>query len=62
MILYNKDNFNYNKFQYIIFTFGFFTIIISEILTRWVESDDAFLQFFYTFANNFFIINYFFIF
>ena len=60
MILYNKDYFNYNKIQYIVFTFGFFTIIISEILTRWVESNDAFLIFLLT-PLIIFIINYLFI-
>ena len=46
MILFNKDNFNYSKNQYLIFTIGFFTIVISEILARWVQNNYTFIIFF----------------
>ena len=61
MVLFNKDYFNYFRIQYFIFTFGIIIIVISEILARWVESDNSFIIFILTpliifFLNYIFII------
>ncbi len=61
MILFNKDYFKYSKIQYIVFIFGISVIIISEILARWVESDNSFIIFLLI-PLIIFILNYFFIF
>ncbi len=45
MVLFNKDYFKYSRIQYIIFTFGISIIIVSEILARWVESNNSFIIF-----------------
>ncbi len=60
MVLFNKDYFNYSRIQYFIFTFGVSVIIISEILARWVESNNSFVIFFII-PIIIFIFNYFFI-
>ena len=60
MILFNKDNFNYSKNQYLIFTIGFFAIVISEILARWVQSNYTFVIF-VSIPLIIFLINYFFV-
>ena len=60
MILFNKDYFKYSKIQYIVFIFGISIIIISEILARWVESDNSFVVFLLI-PLIIFILNYFFI-
>ncbi len=62
MVLFNKDYFKYSKIQYFIFTFGILIIVISEILARWVESNNSFFIFllvplFIFFINYFFIIH-----
>ena len=36
IILFNKDQFNYSKIQYILFFIGFFILIISEMSARYI--------------------------
>ncbi len=60
MILFNKDYFKYSRIQYIVFTFGILIIIISEILSRWVESNNSFAIFLLV-PLIIFILNYIFI-
>tara|TARA_B100000902_G_scaffold396210_1_gene456636 strand:- start:1381 stop:2502 length:1122 start_codon:yes stop_codon:yes gene_type:complete len=60
MVLFNKDYFNYSKIQYFIFTIGITIIVISEILARWVESNNSFIIFLII-PLLIFLLNYFFI-
>ena len=39
IILFNKDHFNYSRIQYILFTIGFFVIVISEISARYITNN-----------------------
>tara|TARA_Y100001958_G_scaffold157944_1_gene154398 strand:+ start:916 stop:2037 length:1122 start_codon:yes stop_codon:yes gene_type:complete len=61
MVIFNKDYFNYSKVQYLIFTFGMIILIISEILARWVQSNNSFIIFLLIPIVTF-LMNYFFIF
>ncbi len=56
IVIQNKDSFKYNRFQIILFTVGFFTIIISEITARYISNTR--LEFFFFLPLILFIISY----
>ena len=60
MILYNKDTYQYNKLQYILFLIGFFIIVISEITARYIGNSKVELFIFVPII--FFFISYIFLF
>ncbi len=60
IIIFSKDSFGYNKFQILLFSIGFFTIVISEITARYVGNTK--IEFFLFLPIIFFIIGYLFLF
>ena len=59
IILSNKDSYKYSRLQYILFSFGFFLIVISEITARYVGNSK--IEFFIILPLITFLISYLFL-
>ena len=59
IILHNKDSYNYNRFQYILFLTGFLIIVLSEILARYIGNSK--IELFIFFPLIIFFISYLFL-